>query len=135
MEMMETWEVSKVIFLSEGFIAIIFIVFGILAYAVIPRKPNWIMGYRTKRALKNQDTWVFAHKHFGKQMIIFGLVYVALLITRFFLFDNDASTWIYWVIVAAQVVSVLLALIPTEIALRKKFDKDGNRKGGSNSGI
>ena len=125
---MELWEIVKTYLAMDGLLPIIFIVFGILALMVIPRKPNWIMGYRTSMACKNQDTWVFAHKHFGKQLIIFGLVYVILLIGRVILVDNEASSWIIGVVIAAQVVAALLALIPTEIALRKEFDKNGKRR-------
>ena len=107
---------------------LILIVLAICAQAVIPKKPNWFMGYRTSMACKNQDTWVFAQKHFGKQMIIFGLVYVLLAIERVMLTDSGASSGAIGVIVAAQVIAVLLALIPTEIALRKTFDKNGERR-------
>lgn len=78
-------------------------------------------------ACKNQDTWMFAHKHFGKQMIIFGLFYALLLIIRVMLVDNSASLEVIGIVMAAQVIAVLLALIPTEIALRKIFDKNGER--------
>jgi len=125
---MELWEILRTNVAVDVMLPLILIVFGIFALAVIPRKPNWIMGYRTPMACKNQDTWVFAHKHFGKQMIIFGLVYVLLSIERIMLVDNGASSGIIGIVIAAQVMAVLLALIPTEIALRKEFDKNGNRR-------
>jgi len=125
---MEFGEILKLSITVDGFFSFIFIVFGIFSLMVIPRKPNWIMGYRTSIALKNQDTWVFAHKHFGKQLITFGLVYIILSIVRTVLMINEASSLIIGVIIAAQVIAVLLALIPTEIALRKTFDKNGQRK-------
>ena len=125
---MELWEILRTNFAVDALLPLILIVFGIFALMVIPRRPNWIMGYRTPRACKNQDTWVFAHKHFGKQMIIFGLVYVLLSIERVMLVDSGASSGIIGVVIAAQVIAVLLALIPTEIALRKEFDKNGARK-------
>ena len=125
---MELWEILRTNIAVDVMLPLILIVFGIFALAVIPRKPNWIMGYRTPMACKNQDTWVFAHKHFGKQMIIFGLVYVLLSIGRVMLMGNGASSKIIGAVVVGQVIAVLLALIPTEIALRKKFDKNGNRK-------
>ena len=125
---MELWEILRTNVAVDVMLPLILIVFGIFALAVIPRKPNWIMGYRTPMACKNQDTWVFAHKHFGKQMIIFGLVYAILLIVRAILVENGVSSWIIGVVIAAQVIAVLLALIPTEIALRKEFDKNGNRR-------
>ena len=122
------WEILRTYLAVDVWLAIILIVFGAFSLAVIPRKPNWFMGYRTSLACKNQDTWVFAHKHFGKQMIIFGLIYTVLTFVRIILLDNDAATWVVGLIIAAQVVSVLLALIPTEPALRKEFDKDGIRR-------
>ncbi|MCL1882777.1 MAG: SdpI family protein [Defluviitaleaceae bacterium] len=129
---MELWEIlssnDAAFLIVDGIFAFVLIVFGLFSLAVIPRKPNWIMGYRTPMACKNQDTWVFAHKHFGKQMIIFGFVYVILLIIRVLLVENEASSLVLGGIIAAQVIAVLLALIPTEIALRKEFDKDGIRK-------
>ena len=129
---MELWEILSTNFSTTGaidlWLPLILIVFGVFSLAVIPRKPNCIMGYRTQRACKNQDTWVFAHKHFGKQMIIFGFVYVLLAIVRVLLTYNEASSWLIYGIIATQVLAVLLALIPTEIALRKKFDKNGERR-------
>ncbi|MCL2568493.1 MAG: SdpI family protein [Oscillospiraceae bacterium] len=125
---MELWELLRVNAAVDVMLPLILIVFGICALAVIPRKPNWIMGYRTPLACKNQDTWVFAHKHFGKQMIMFGFVYVLLSIERVLLVDNGASSGMIGVVIAAQVLAVLLALIPTEIALRKEFDQNGNRR-------
>jgi len=125
---MELWEILSTDFVLNLLLPIIFIVFGIFALLVIPRKPNWIMGYRTSLACKNQDTWVFAHRHFGKQMIIFGLVYVILSVERVLLVYNGASSFAIGIIIVAQVVAALLALIPTEIALRKEFDKDGSRR-------
>jgi len=124
---MELLEILRMYLAIDGFVAIALIVFGLFMLMVIPRKPNRIMGYRTAMACKNQDTWVFAHKHFGKQLIIYGLVYVILLIARTILVSNEASSWVIGLIMSMQVIAVLLALIPTEIALRKEFDKKGAR--------
>jgi len=125
---MELWQLLSGNVAVDIVLPLIMIVFGILALAVIPRKPNWIIGYKTPMACKNQDTWVFAHKHFGKQLVIFGLVYAILSIERIMSADSGASSAVIGIIVAAQVVAVLLAFIPTEIALRKNFSKNGERK-------
>jgi len=125
---MEVWRLLSGNVAVDIVLPLILIVFGIFALAVIPRKPNWFMGYRTSRACKNQDTWVFAHKHFGKQMVIFGLVYVVLSIERIMLTDSGASSGVIGIVIAAQTIAVLLALIPTEIALRKNFNQNGERR-------
>ena len=39
-----------------------------------PTKINYVFGYRTRMSMKNQDTWQFAHRHFGKTWYVCGLV-------------------------------------------------------------
>ncbi|MCL2363270.1 MAG: SdpI family protein [Defluviitaleaceae bacterium] len=125
---MELWELLRADFVINLLTPLIYIVFGIFAVLVLPRKPNAIMGYRTPMACKNQDTWVYAHKHFGKQAIIFGLVYILLSVERIMQVDKEAYSWVIGVIIAGQVISILLPLFSTEIALRREFDKNGLRK-------
>lgn len=36
-----------------------------------PQKINYIWGYRTRRSMKNQETWIFAHQYYGKQSVLF----------------------------------------------------------------
>ena len=39
-----------------------------------PKKVNMWFGYRTPMAMKNRDTWEFAHRHFGRTWYITGLI-------------------------------------------------------------
>ena len=39
-----------------------------------PKEINSVFGYRTKKSMKNRETWEFTHKYFGKLWYIFGLV-------------------------------------------------------------
>lgn len=41
-----------------------------------PKEINSAFGYRTKMSMKNQETWEFAHKYFGKLWYICRLVLV-----------------------------------------------------------
>lgn len=43
-----------------------------------PTKINYVFGYRTRMSMKNQDTWQFAHRHFGKTWYVCGLVFTPL---------------------------------------------------------
>jgi len=103
---------------------LILIVFGFIALAVVPRKPNRFAGYRTPMSCKNQDTWAFAHKHFGKQMIIGALILLLLSVESHFQTDNGVSVWI----TVARVIVALFIFLPTEIALKRTFDKNGERR-------
>ena len=108
---------------------LLLIVFGILALKVIPRKPNWIMGYRTSKACKNQDTWTFTHKYWGKWMVALGIILTALTVVGMILIEQGTLTLdsgsFLGLSAIATVAGVSLTMIPVEIALRKAFDKDG----------
>jgi uncharacterized membrane protein len=109
-------------------IPFVFIVFGLFTRIGLPKKVNWWIGYRTSMACKNQNTWVFAHKHAGKLWIILGFVLLILSVVAWIFTDSEAFEMWPVMVMIVQVVLVVLALIPTEIALRKKFDKNGERR-------
>jgi len=109
-------------------VPLILIVAGLFTRIGLPRRVNWFIGYRTSMACKNQDTWVFAHRHAGKLWIILGFVLLLLSIGSAVLTERDeSSAWLTGLVVA-QLVAIFLAIIPTEIALRKEFDQNGKRR-------
>jgi len=87
-----------------------------------PKKINWWIGYRTRMSKKNKDTWTFAHVYCGKIWFLFGFVLSILSIGAVILFEYESS--LIW-IALAQLLVLMIPLILTEIALRKKFDKNG----------
>ena len=55
-------------FMMLGFnllIPVIMLIAGKLFRTNAPKHINWIIGYRTAMSMKNEDTWVFAHKYAG----------------------------------------------------------------------
>lgn len=44
----------------------IFIFAGRMMWKHYPKEINDILGYRTKRSMKNIDTWKFAHEYCGR---------------------------------------------------------------------
>lgn len=96
-----------------------------------PAKINYIFGYRTSMSMKNQDTWQFAHHHFGKTWYICGLALTPLSVLGMLLVLGKGSSAVGTagtVLCTLQLLPLLLSIIPTEHALRKTFDKDGNRR-------
>ncbi|MFA6693184.1 MAG: SdpI family protein, partial [Acholeplasmataceae bacterium] len=44
----------------------VMVVFGVVFMHKTPKKINTIFGYRTKRSMKDEKSWVYAHHSFGR---------------------------------------------------------------------
>ena len=96
-----------------------------------PKEINSLFGYRTSMSMKNKDTWEFAHKYSGKVWYVCGMVMLP--ITVIFMLsvigeNKDCVGSIGVIINVVQLIPLIGAIIPTEIALRKNFDKNGTRR-------
>ena len=102
-------------------------------------KLNRWNGYRTKMSKKNQETWVFAHNYWGKLLVPFGFILLLLTIGAAILIGRgafafvDTEPWLVGTITgtiagAVQLIVFLILIIPTEKALRKAFDENGERR-------
>ena len=91
-----------------------------------PKRINWLFGYRMPRATKNQDTWVYANRFFGKLSMVSGFTTLAFPVAIFIQFEHMyyAVPWV----MGTQGLLFILTFIFTEIALRIEFDKNGNRR-------
>lgn len=96
-----------------------------------PKEINAVFGYRTSMSMKNKDTWEFAHKYCGK--IWYACGWILLPITVIFLLlvigkSKDDVGAIGGAICGAQLIPLIGSIFPTEIALKKMFDKNGKRR-------
>ena len=96
-----------------------------------PKQINGLYGYRTKRSMKNMETWKFAHDYCGRlwwRLGLITLVPTALLHIPFY--HSDVKTiGIFAVCLLTVQCGILIASIfPTERALKKQFNEDGTRK-------
>ncbi len=96
-----------------------------------PKEINAIFGYRTTMSMKNKDTWIFAHHYCGNLWYVSGII--SLIITVIALIpvmretENTIGT-VGGVICGMQMIPFIGSIIPTERALRRTFDKNGNRR-------
>lgn len=105
------------------------IIFGLIFVKKAPKKINYLYGYRTPMSMKNKATWVFAHKYAGKVWIISGIInLVVSVIITIILKDIKRFNIFMLMLIFMQIIILLLVIPLTEVALRKKFDKDGNKK-------
>ena len=110
----------------SNFISLTMIGIGLLWIKYPPKNINYIYGYRSKKSMVNIDSWNFAHKEMTKYWRNFGLI--GFIFSTIVLCITEAGEDIVEYILIGQLILMLIPLLLTEIALRRNFDKDGNKK-------
>ena len=109
----------------------IMIVFGRLFSRSAPKEINYAFGYRTSRSMKNMDTWKFAHEFLGKLWFILGCIMIPVNLIPLLLVIGSSENVIGTVgsvLCFVDLGAIIISIFPTESALKKNFDKDGNKK-------
>ena len=87
-------------------------------------------GYRTKRSMKNQDTWDFAQKYCARMslyMFFPSLILAIAIMPTVISKSIDRIGWIGFGITIIQMICFVVIMISTEKALKNTFDESGNR--------
>ncbi len=82
-------------------------------------------------SMKNKDTWEFAHKYCGKVWYVCGMVMLPITVIFMLLVigkNEDCVGSIGGIICGVQLIPLIGSILPTEIALKKNFDKNGTRR-------
>ena len=119
------------LFVCDLIVPIVMIGAGRMMWKHCPDKINRVYGYRTKYSMINDDTWKFAHDYCGRLWLKIGWIMLILSILvqiPFYHGNEDTIGAVCMVLCYSQLIGLVLSIIPTEIALRKTFDKDGIRK-------
>lgn len=119
------------LFLCNLIIPVIMVVAGYMMYRHPPKNINAVVGYRTPMSCKNADTWAFAHDYCGKLWLKYGIILLvasAAAQLPFIRSSSDALGVMTLVLEGIQVAALVLSVIPTEKALKKNFDENGNRR-------
>lgn len=86
-------------------------------------------------SMKNTDTWEFAHRAIGRLWLFVGGIY-AILSTLCMIFvlnsDKDTVGLMGEILTLIGVFILIFTIIPVEIALKRNFDENGNRKSPKN---
>lgn len=96
-----------------------------------PKRTNYIYGYRTSMSVKNEDTWFVAHATAGAFWVKWGKISLLPALLPHLLVIGQPTDVIGSVsaVVICLLIIPMLAVVPfTEKALKKIFDKNGNRK-------
>ena len=112
-------------------IPVVMIVFGRMFMKSAPKGINGLFGYRTPMSMKNEDTWEFAHSYVGKLWFYGGIILLVItIIIMSALVKKDAESLGNYdvMLVIAQVICLAIPVFPTEKALKKNFDEQGNKR-------
>jgi len=125
---MEQWVFMLVM---DLWIPIVMIVLGVIFKKRAPKKINFIFGYRSSMSMKNEDTWIFAHRYWGKIISIIGVAFIpGSVLSMVLVFGSDADTvnLVGTCVCVVQALAITCSIIPVEYALKREFDSNGNRK-------
>ena len=93
-----------------------------------PRNINMVLGYRTRRSMKNKHTWEFAHAYCGRIWLYSGLILLPIaLIVMLCVIGRDTDTvgWVGASLLAIPIMVMIGSVIATERALKKNFNPWG----------
>lgn len=107
----------------------LFMIFFGRSYRKAPPAINDYEGYRTKRSKKSAQSWVYAHKYWGRLSEAAGIITLPLSAAPFmFVIGRDEETVgiLGGAVCAAQIIFLLLIpIMATERALKRNFDAEG----------
>lgn len=110
---------------------LVLMIFGWRFLKKPPQKINRYYGYRTKRSMKNQDTWMYAHKCCGELWIAMGRWLLPLTLGAMLLSYYGGEAAILAVGGVIMVVDVAVAFwtyYKVEEQLKSAFDEMGQRR-------
>lgn len=111
-------------FLCDLLIPFIMIISGRMMWKHPPKSINAVMGYRTKRSMKNMDTWNFAHDHCGRLWWRIGwamLIPSAVIQLPFYNSSENVIGTVGGILCTIQCLALIVSIFPTEIALKRNF--------------
>ncbi len=119
------------LFICNLIVPLLMLVFGVWMLRRPPKEINGAFGYRTRMSMKNEKTWRFAHEKCGRIWTWTGAVLLVVSVALSILLwlkGGDALTRFTTSYSMAQVVVLVLTILPVERSLKKHFDENGNPK-------
>ena len=110
------------------------LLFGWLFFRRTPKEINYVFGYRTKRSMRNEETWKFANQYFGKVWYLCGLLSAPLsVIAMAIVFEKGTETMstVGFIITMIQTIPLLARWFQQRLHWRKTLMKtgEGNKRG------
>ncbi len=97
---------------------------SIIFWKFPPKKVNRLYGYRTPKAMQNQQIWDFANTTFNQTF----LMYSGLSLLGGLVLANFSKVNLSWEPMVLVMLSILVSVIKTERSLNDNFTEEGKRK-------
>ena len=110
------------VIVCDFIIPVVMIILGMLYRNHYPKKINNHHGYRTTRSMKNQDTWEYSQKIFGKIALIDGVIMLAISIAVVCFSvskGKDGFAWISFALIMIQIAMMIFVIYLVEKDLKK----------------
>lgn len=114
-------------FVCDLLVPIAFLICGWIMRKQAPEKINGLVGYRSRRSMKNVETWKFANEYCGRLWWRIGWVmflFSGLVQIPFMHSSEDTIGIMGGILCTVQTVLLIGSVIPTEIALKRRFAED-----------
>lgn len=111
--------------LVDLLVPVIILIIGILYIKKPATHINWMHGYRTERSMRNQEAWDFAQRYFGDVCCRLGSCFILLTLILMISVSKQSQKNIITlgnIIGIGECFMMIYLLIPTERALKKKYD-------------
>lgn len=96
-----------------------------------PANINPVFGYRTAMSMKSKETWAIAHQYIGRLWRVLGWGMLPFSAAAMLAVRGGGTNLVGSVgaiVCLGQLVAMVLPIFPTQRALKKHFDDQGNRK-------
>lgn len=97
---------------------------SILFYKFPPKKINSLYGYRTVKAMQNQQIWDFANGVFNKNL----LIYSGISLLGSVLLASFTSKELTWQPMLLVLLCIVVSILKTERSLTDNFTEEGDKK-------
>ena len=117
--------------IMDLFVPIFMVIYCSVYRNKAPKAINGSNGYKTTMSRLNRDTWEFSNHYYNTLMRVVGWILIAISFVVMLLArrkGEDAIALYGIILLAVQIIVILGCMAPTENALRKTFDQNGNRK-------
>lgn len=109
------------------FFHLFLVAFGVIWLFFPPGQPNFVFGFRTRRASSSAEAWKYANSLFAKVFLLIAALSLVGQLGLIFVDNNVASA------VSAAIAGTTMGLIClwgvwVQVLLCRKFDKSGNAR-------
>ncbi len=98
---------------------VIFLGFGLFQYP--PKDIEQYYGYRTKRAMRSKEAWIFAQQYSGKLYMIMGIPMLILAVIVYLILKKQLTESIFLILLIVETIAIFIPIPIVEKALKSEF--------------